>query len=108
MGNRSTVQCYSGSIYVFKQHIQVNELFQAQQFPESLLGKSAAVIFRVALVFAGISSTTTAAMFKEPYDIKDVCTRIGIGSVLFMVTAVIFMISDPFKGLKYSQMFLSI
>lgn len=101
----------------FNDHIQVSELVQAQQLLEPLLGKSAAVIFGVALLFAGISSSTTAGMaggsivagmFKEPYDIRDIHTRIGTGSVLCMATVVIFLISDPFKGLVYSQMFLSI
>lgn len=101
----------------FSKHIQVNELMQAQHLLEPLLGKSAAVIFGIALLFAGISSTTTAGMaggsiiagmFKEPYDIKDIHTRIGIGGILCIATFVIFLIADPFKGLVYSQMFLSI
>ena len=101
----------------FKKHIQVNELVQAQHLLEPLLGKGAAVVFGIALLFAGISSTTTAGMaggsiiagiFKEPYDIKDIHTKIGVGGILSMATIVIFLISDPFKGLVYSQMFLSI
>jgi manganese transport protein len=101
----------------FAQHIQVTELTQAQHLLEPLLGKSAAVIFGIALLFAGISSTTTAGMaggsiiagmYKESYDIKDIHTRIGVGGILCIATFVIFLISDPFKGLVYSQMFLSI
>jgi manganese transport protein len=101
----------------FSRHIKVNELVQAQQLLEPLLGKGAAVIFGVALLFAGISSSTTAGMaggsivagmFGEPYDIKDIHTKLGVASVLCMATAAIFMISDPFKGLVYSQMLLSI
>lgn len=100
----------------FNKHIQVNELTQAQQLLGPLLGKSAAVIFGTALLFAGISSATTAGMaggsivagmFKEPYDIKDIHTRLGTGGVLCLATILIFLISDPFKGLVYSQMFLS-
>jgi manganese transport protein len=92
-------------------------LGQAQHLLEPMLGKSAAVIFGVALLFSGISSTTTAGMaggsiiagmYKEPYDIKDLHTKIGVGAILCMATIVIFMISDPFKGLIYSQMFLCI
>lgn len=101
----------------FARHTQVTELIQAQHLLEPLLGKSAAVIFGAALLFAGISSTTTAGMaggsiiagmYKEPYDIKDIHTRIGVGGILCIATFVIFLISDPFKGLVYSQMFLSI
>lgn len=101
----------------FSGHIQVSELPQAQRLLEPLLGKSAAVIFGVALLLAGISSTTTAGMaggsiiagmFKEPYDIRDLHTKIGVGAVLCTATAVIFLISDPFKALVYSQMLLSV
>ncbi len=101
----------------FSQHIQVTELGQAQHLLEPLLGKGAAVIFGVALLFSGISSSTTAGMaggsiiagmFGEPYDIKDTHTKVGVGGILCLATAVIFVITDPFKGLIYSQMLLSI
>lgn len=101
----------------FTKHIQVSELGQAQQLLEPLLGKSAAVVFGVALLMAGLASTTTAGMaggsiiagiFKEPYDIKDLHTKIGVGGILSLATIIIFLITDPFKGLIYSQMFLSI
>lgn len=101
----------------FVNHIKVTELGQAQQLLEPLLGKSAAVIFGVALLFSGIASTTTAGMtggsivagmYKEPYDIKDLHTKLGVGGVLCLATVVIFLISDPFKGLIYSQMLLCV
>lgn len=101
----------------FMNHVQVNELGQAQHLLEPILEKGAAVVFGIALLFSGISSTTTAGMaggtiiagmFKEPYDIKDPHTKIGVGGILGLATVAIFLISDPFKGLVYSQMFLSI
>lgn len=101
----------------FSKGIQVTELDQAQSMLEPLVGKSAAVIFGTALLLAGISSTITAGMaggsivagmFKEPYDIKDSHTKLGVVSVLVAATAAIFLVSDPFQGLVYSQMFLSI
>ena len=101
----------------FVQHTQVSELGQAQQLLEPLLGTSAAVVFGIALLMAGIASTTTAGMaggsivagmFREPYDIADLHTKLGVGGILSLATAVIFLISDPFKGLVYSQMLLSI
>ena len=101
----------------FMNHIQVNELGQAQNLLAPLLGEGAAVVFGIALLFSGISSTTTAGMaggsiiagmFKEPYDIKDLHTKIGVGAILSLATIVIFLITDPFKGLVYSQMLLSI
>ncbi len=101
----------------FSNNIQVTELGQAQQLLEPLLGKGAAIIFGIALLFSGISSATTAGMaggsivagmFGEPYDIKDTHTKVGVGGILCLATAVIFVITDPFKGLVYSQMLLSI
>ncbi|NSW90159.1 MAG: divalent metal cation transporter [Firmicutes bacterium] len=43
-------------------HIQVGELGQAQHLLEPILGKNAAIVFGIALLFSGISSTTTAGM----------------------------------------------
>lgn len=101
----------------FINNIQVTELGQAQQMLKPLVGNAASVVFALALLFAGISSSVTAGMaggsifagfFKEPYDVRDSHTKLGV--LITMVTAVlaIFFISDPFKGLVYSQMFLSI
>ena len=101
----------------FSQRVKVEELGQAQQMLVPLVGSFAAVIFGVALLFAGISSTMTAGMaggtifagmFGEPYDIKDRHTKIGVAGILTLAAAVIFLIQDPFKGLVYSQMLLSI
>ena len=101
----------------FSKQIQVTELEQAQHLLTPLLGSGAAVVFAVALLFSGISSTATAGMaggsifagiFKEPYDIKDSHTKIGIIGILVLSTILIFFIGDPFDGLIYSQMFLSI
>jgi manganese transport protein len=101
----------------YARRIPVVELGQAQHLLEPLLGKAAAVIFGIALLFSGIASTTTAGMaggsivagmFKEPYDIRDIHTKIGVGVILGLATVAIFMIGDPFRGLVYSQLFLSI
>lgn len=95
----------------------VNELGQAQQMLVPLLGKGAAIVFGIALLFSGLSSAITAGMaggsifagmYKEPYDIKDFHTRFGVGTILTIATLLIFVIGDPFKGLVYSQMLLSI
>jgi len=101
----------------FKNNIQVTELGQAHELLTPMLGAKASIIFAVALLFSGISSTITAGMaggtivagmFKEPYDIKDKHTKIGVATILILSTVAIFLISDPFKGLVYSQMILSI
>lgn len=100
----------------FSNKITVTDLSQAKQMLQPLLGKGAALIFAIALLFSGISSTITAGMasgsifagiYKEPYDINDSHTKIGVGLTLTSAFLIIFFISDPFKGLVYSQMFLS-
>ena len=101
----------------FRNNIQVTELGQAHELLTPMLGAQASIIFAVALLFSGVSSTITAGMaggsivagmFKEPYDIKDKHTKIGVATILILSTIAIFLISDPFKGLVYSQMILSI
>ncbi len=101
----------------FKNKIPVTELQQANHLLTPLLGNNAAVVFAVALLFAGLSSTITsgmaagsifAGMYKEPYDIKDNHSRLGVGLSLFLALGIIFLISNPFKGLIISQMILSI
>ncbi len=58
---------------------------------------------------AGMAGGTIfAGIFGEPYDIKDRHTKIGVTGILCLSTIIIFLITDPFKGLIYSQMLLSI
>ncbi len=101
----------------FRNKVVVTELEQAQALLIPLLGNNSAVIFAVALLLAGIASTITsgmaagtifAGMYKEPYDIKDNHSRMGVGISLLVALAIIFVISNPYKGLIYSQMILSI
>jgi len=96
---------------------KVGELQQAKKLLEPLLGSNASVVFGVALLFAGVASTITSGMAggsivsgmsKEPYDIKDNHSRIGIIISLAGALLLIFFISNPFKGLILSQVFLSI
>lgn len=101
----------------FRHATQVSELQQAHEMLHPLLGNSAAVIFAVALLFSGIASTITSGMaagsifagfFGEPYDIKDAHSGMAVAASLLLALIVIFAIGDPFKGLIYSQMALSI
>lgn len=101
----------------FRSGTPVTELEQANSLLTPLLGNNAAVIFAVALLFAGISSTITSGMaagsifagiYKEPYDIKDSHSRIGVLTSLVLAFALIMLISNPFQGLIYSQMALSV
>ena len=101
----------------FKSGTPVTEMQQANSLLAPLLGKNAPVVFAVALLFSGLASTITsgmaagsifAGMYKEPYDIKDNHSRMGVAISLIIALAIIFFISNPFKGLIYSQMILSI
>jgi manganese transport protein len=100
----------------FKHQIPVTELQQAGSTLEPLLGKGAAIVFAIALLLAGISSTITSGMaggsifaglFGEPIDMRDNHSRLGVYISLFVALLIIFFIGDPFKGLIYSQMVLS-
>ncbi len=101
----------------FKNHVQVSELQQARDMLIPLLGKASAFIFAIALLLSGISSTITSAMaggsifagfFGEPIDLKDNHSRLGVYISLFLALIIIFFIANPFQGLIYSQMALSV
>ena len=83
---------------------------------DPLLGNQAGIVFALALLMAGISSTVTSGMaagsifagiFGESYHIKDVHSRVGVLLSLGIALLIIFFIGDPFQGLIYSQMVLS-
>jgi len=101
----------------FKTKTPVTELQQANHLLTPLLGNNAAVVFAVALLFSGMASTITsgmaagsifAGMYKEPYDIKDNHTRMGVAISLIIAFGIIMLITNPFNGLIISQMILSI
>lgn len=100
----------------YNSRIAVNDLAQAKDILTPLAGTTASIIFAVALLLAGIASCVTAGMaggsifaglFKEPYNIGDRHSKTGVGITLFVAQMFIFFINDSFKGLLYSQMFLS-
>jgi manganese transport protein len=101
----------------FATKTQVTDLAQAEQMLKPLLGNAASIVFAVALLFAGLSSSITAGMaggsifagiFSEPYDIKDSHTKIGVLLTMVPAVLIIFLIQSPFDGLIYSQMLLSV
>ena len=101
----------------FQRGTQVEELQQAQSLLEPLLGNNAAIIFALALLMAGISSTITSGMaagsifsgiFGESYNIRDIHSQVGVLLSLGIALALICFIGDPFKGLLISQMVLSV
>jgi manganese transport protein len=101
----------------FKNGAAVTELSQAQLMLKPLLGNAAAVIFALALLFSGLSSSITAGMaggsifagiYSEPYDIRDSHSRYGVLITILAAAVAILFISNPLKGLVYSQILLSI
>jgi len=101
----------------FKTKTPVNELQQANHLLTPLLGSHAVIVFAVALLFSGVASTITsgmaagtifAGMYKEPYDIKDNHSRLGVAISLLIAFGIILLITNPFQGLIISQMILSV
>jgi manganese transport protein len=101
----------------FRHNIMVDELQQAESLLKPLLGNNASAIFAFALLLAGIASSITSGMaggsivsgmYKEPYDVKDSHSRIGILVSLAGALILVFFVENPFKGLILSQVFLSI
>ena len=95
----------------------VRELAEAQHMLGPLLGPAAAVVFGLALILSGFSSSVTAGMaggaifagmFGESYDIKDLHSRIGAAGTLAAGALAVFIVGDPFRGLILSQMLLSV
>ena len=101
----------------FKYQLPVSDLAQAEQMLRPLLGNAATIIFALALLMAGVASSITAGMsggsiiagfYGEPYNSKDPHTRRGIGATLAAGAILIWTVGDPFKGLIFSQICLSI
>jgi manganese transport protein len=95
----------------------VTELPQAQATLKPLLGNAAAVIFALALLFSGFSSSITAGMaggsifagiYQEPFNMADRHSRVGVYLTLFVALGIILFLRDPFQGLLWSQIILSI
>lgn len=113
--NSAMIILAAATFFTFKTHVSMLE--QAKELLAPLLGNHAVIIFAVALLFSGLASTITSGMaagsifsgmYKEPYDIKDNHSRIGVAISLLIALVIIFLISNPFQGLIISQMFLSI
>jgi manganese transport protein len=101
----------------YKNGIVVNGLPQVTMTLEPIFGKASAIVFALGLLFAGLSSSVTAGMaggsvfagiFIEPFDINDPHSRIGVGITLLGALASIMLLPDPFKGILWSQIALSV
>ena len=101
----------------YKSGITVTELPQVTLTLEPIFGKVSSTVFALGLLFAGLSSSITAAMaggsifagiFIEPFDIKDPHSRIGLSITLLGALGIIMLLSNPFKGILWSQIALSL
>lgn len=101
----------------FHRGLAVTELSQAQAMLKPLLGDVSAVVFAGALLLAGFASAVTASMaggsifagmFGEPFHIRDPHSRTGVLLTLGGALAIVFLLADPFQGLLWSQIALSI
>ncbi len=101
----------------FAHGIVIDDLSLAAATLEPMLGPAARVIFALALLFAGLSSSVTAGMaagtitsgiVNEPYDINDRHSSLGVIGTFVLAVVVIFFVSDPFQGLVWSQALLSL
>ncbi|MFP5221354.1 MAG: Nramp family divalent metal transporter [Acidobacteriota bacterium] len=101
----------------YSSNVPVSELEQAQNMLTPLVGSAAAVVFALALLFAGVASSVTAGMaggaifagiFKEPYNMGDIHTRVGVALTLTVAYLIILAVPDAFQGLIVSQIVLSI
>lgn len=105
------------AVTFFENGINVTEVEQAQVMLKPLLGSSSSLIFAIALLFAGIASCITAGMaggsifaglFAEEYDINNKHSKIGVLITILFALLIIFFVDNPFNGLIYSQMLLSV
>lgn len=95
----------------------VEDLASVSQTLEPMLGQGATVVFACALLLAGISSSVTAGMASgtisaglagEPYDIRDRHSSIGVVATFMLAFVIILFVRDPFQGLVWSQVALSL
>jgi manganese transport protein len=97
--------------------IQVNELPQVTATLLPIFGSLSAMVFALGLIFAGMASSVTAAMaggsvfagiYREPFDIVDIHSRIGVFITIAGGVIAILLLKDPFKGILWSQVALSL
>ena len=101
----------------FVHHSIVTDLGQAQSMLQPLLGKAASAVFGGALLMAGLSSSVTAGMAggsivagmsREPYDVSDNHSRLGVVLTLGGALALALVAGNPFTTLVVSQIALSV
>lgn len=101
----------------FERGIVVDDLAVAADTLSPILGPAARLIFALALLFAGLSSSITAGMaagtisagmFSEEYDIHDRHSSRGVALCFALAVAACLLVRDSFQGLVWSQALLSL
>lgn len=101
----------------FSRGVVVEDLAAAAATLSPIVGPASSVIFAVALLFAGLSSsvtagmaagTVTAGMFGEEYDIHDRHSSIGVALCFAGAVSACLCVEDAFAGLVWSQALLSL
>ena len=101
----------------FTRGVVVDDLATAAATLSPILGSAATIIFAVALLLAGLSSSVTAGMaagtisagmFGEEYDIHDRHSSVGVALCMGVATLACLLVRDTFQGLVLSQALLSL
>ena len=103
--NSAMILMAAATLYQGGNGRQIDDLTVAGKMLSPLMGNAATVVFALALLLAGISSSITAGMAGGT---KTKETKAGILLTMILAAVVILFISQPFKGLIYSQMLLAI
>lgn len=115
--NSAMILMAAATLYQNGSGKQVDDLTVAGKMLSPLLGNAATMVFALALLLAGISSSITAGMaggtifsgiFNQPYDIKTKETKRGVLLTMIPAAVIILFIRQPFEGLVYSQMLLAV
>ena len=114
--NSAMILMAAATLYQGNGH-SIDDIHLAGSMLTPLLGNAASIIFALALLLAGISSSITAGMaggtifsgiFNHSYDIHHKDTKRGVLITMVPAALIILLIKSPFDGLIYSQMFLAI
>ena len=114
--NSAMILMAAATLYQGNGH-SIDDIHLAGSMLTPLLGNAASIIFALALLLAGISSSITAGMaggtifsgiFNHSYDIHHKDTKRGVLITMVPAVLIILLIKSPFDGLIYSQMFLAI
>ncbi len=99
------------------QGVRITELPQAAATLRPLVGDLAALIFALALLLSGFSSSITAGMaggsifagmYLEPLNLADRHSRAGVLITVGGALLIIFFLEDAFQGILWSQIALSV